>query len=88
MKAKALYKRLDTDFELDLCKDDWSHMNFNEYISENFKNRYMGLLIDNTNEINSLYTAVFPSDHVLNKILEPKKENILFLQKQKVSKKN
>ncbi len=70
MKAIELYKKLDTDFELDDCKDDWSHMDFNEYISDNFKKCYMGLLLDNTEEINSVYTAVFPSDLVLNKIIE------------------
>ncbi|MFX0001046.1 MAG: Nif3-like dinuclear metal center hexameric protein [Candidatus Hermodarchaeota archaeon] len=79
MKAKALYKRLDTDFELDQCKDDWSRMDFNEYISENFKKRYMGLLVDNTKEINYVYTAVFPSDLVLNKMIEEKKEKILLV---------
>ncbi|UCD00609.1 MAG: Nif3-like dinuclear metal center hexameric protein [Promethearchaeota archaeon] len=79
MKAKALYKRLDTDFELDSCKDNWSHMDFNEYISDNFKKRYMGLLVDNIKEIDSIYTAVFPSDLVLNKILEDKKENVLLV---------
>ena len=79
MKAIELYKKLDTDFELDHCKDDWAHMDFNEYISENFEKRYMGLLVDNTKEINSVYTAVFPSDLVLNEILEEKKENILLV---------
>ncbi len=79
MKAKALYKRLNKDFELDNCKDDWSRMDFNEYISDNFKKRYMGLLLDNTKEINSVYTAVFPSDLVINKIIEKKKEDILLV---------
>lgn len=79
MKAKTLYRKLDKDFELDLCKDDWSHMDFNEYISDNFKKRYMGLLLDNSKEINSVYTTVFPSDHILNKIIENKKKDILLV---------
>lgn len=79
MKAKKLYKILDKDFELDLCRDDWARMDFNEFISDNFKKRYMGLLVDNTKEINSVYTAVFPSDLVLNKIIEENKENILLV---------
>ena len=79
MNAKDLYKRVDTDFELDHCKDDWAHMDFNEYISDNFKKRYMGLLLDNTEEINSVYTAVFPSDLVINKIIENKKKDILLV---------
>ncbi|MFW9783745.1 MAG: Nif3-like dinuclear metal center hexameric protein [Candidatus Heimdallarchaeota archaeon] len=79
MKAKKLYKRLDSDFELDKCKDDWKEMEYNEYISENFKLRYMGLLLDNTQNIDSVYTAVFPSDKVLNKIINIEKEDILLL---------
>jgi len=70
MIAKKLYQKLDIDFELDLCQDDWSGMNYNDYISDNFKNRYMGVLLDNSQEIHSVYTAVFPSDYVLNKIIE------------------
>ena len=77
MKAEKLYKQLDFDFELDSCKDDWAAMDYNEFISENFKNRYMGILLDNSEEIDSVYTAVFPSNNVLNEILELNKENIL-----------
>ena len=79
MKAKKLYKKLDTDFELDKCKDDWKEMDYNQYISDNFKKRYMGILLDNSNDIDSVYTAVFPSDKVLNYILELSKENILLV---------
>jgi len=77
MRADKLYKNLDIDFDLDSCQDDWADMDYNEYISENFKNRYMGILLDNSEEIDSVYTAVFPSNNVLNKILELNKENTL-----------
>ena len=79
MDGKTLYKKLDEDFELDQCRDDWSRMDFNEYVSENFKQRYMGILLDNSQEINSVYTAVFPSDHILNKILKHSKEGVLLI---------
>lgn len=79
MKAKKLYHKLDSDFELDLCKDDWAGMDFNEYISDNFKTRHMGILLDNSEIINYVYTAVFPSVKILNKILESSKENILLV---------
>ncbi|MFX1268576.1 MAG: Nif3-like dinuclear metal center hexameric protein [Promethearchaeota archaeon] len=74
-----LYKKLDEDFELEQCRDDWSRMDFNEYISENFEQRYMGILLDNSQEINSVYTAVFPSEYVLNKILKLRKEGVLLI---------
>ena len=70
MDAKKLYEKLEKDFELDLCKDDWQYMDFNEYISENFKERYMGVVLDNSEKIERVYTAVFPSDKVLKEILE------------------
>ena len=79
MKAKKVYKKLDSDFELDLCKDDWSGMDFNEYISDNFQARHMGKLLDNSREIDYVYTAVFPSDLILNKIIESCKENVLLI---------
>lgn len=79
MKAKKVYKKLDSDFELDLCKDDWSGMDFNEYVSDNFKARHMGILLDNSREIDYVYTAVFPSDLILNKIIESGKENVLLV---------
>jgi len=77
MDAKNLYQKLEIDFELDKCQDDWSHMDFNEFVTENFKNRYMGLVSDNTEEIEKVYTAVFPSDKVLGEILETGEKNIL-----------
>lgn len=77
MEAQELYKKLDKNFKLDLCKDDWSYIDYNDYYSDNFKNRYMGVLLDNSQVIDSVYTAVFPSDKVLDYILNFKKENIL-----------
>lgn len=79
MDAKVLYQKLDTDFELNLCKDDWSRMDFNEYISNNFRKRYMGVLLDNSINIKSVYTAVFPSDLVLDKLLKSGKNNVLLV---------
>ncbi len=79
MDAKELYQKLDEDFELDLCKDDWSKMDYNEYISENFRKRYMGVLLDNSISIESVCTAVFPSDLVLDKILKSGKKEVLLV---------
>jgi len=77
MNAKQLYEKLDSNFELDLCQDDWSSMEFNDFISENFKNRHMGILLDNSEVINKIYTSVFPSNDVLNKILNTGESNLL-----------
>jgi len=79
MDAKELYQKLDEDFELDLCKDDWSRMDYNEYISDNFRKRYMGVLLDNSININTVYTTVFPSDLILDKILKSGKKDVLLV---------
>lgn len=74
MKASDLYEKLEKDFDLDSCEDVdikcWSGMDFNQYVPELFRKRYMGLYIDNSTEINTVYTAVFPSDKVLKHILD------------------
>jgi putative NIF3 family GTP cyclohydrolase 1 type 2 len=77
MIALKLYQKLDQDFELDKLTDDWKEMDFNEYITENFKKRYMGLVADNSEEINKVYTAVFPDEKILGKILESGEKDIL-----------
>jgi len=72
MKATDLYNQLEKDFVKLGMKEDWHDwMNGpDEYICDNFKQRSMGLLCDFAQEINKVYTAVFPSDNVLKKILE------------------
>jgi putative NIF3 family GTP cyclohydrolase 1 type 2 len=41
-----------------------------EYLSPNFIERSMGLVCDFTNEINKVYTAVFPNQEVLQSIID------------------
>ena len=76
MKAADLYDCLEKDFKLSICTDDW-YMEDKEYITVNFKSRSMGLLYDNSDIINQVYTAVFPSNSVLQKIISDKVENTL-----------
>jgi len=74
MKAVDLYNQLEKDFVRPDITEDWyqtSDMSVNdEYISKNFKQRSLGLLCDFTLEIDKVYTAVFPSDKVLTKIID------------------
>lgn len=76
MIAREIYKRLDKDFIKPKLSDEWV-MDFNKFISENFKKRQMGLVLDNSKEVRKVYTAVFPSDYVLNKLLSSKEKDIL-----------
>ena len=77
MKAEKLYELLEKDFELNKCKDDWRYMDYNEFITSNFKERYMGLLTDNTKKIKKVYTAVFPSNKILEQILKKGEKDVL-----------
>lgn len=67
---------MDKDFELNSCSDSWQ-MESTEYISDNFKTRSMGLVLDNASIIHKVYTAVFPTYHIIDKILDSAEGNIL-----------
>ena len=75
MKAIDLYGQLEADFVKPGIVEDWfDHMSdmpdMTAYICDNYKRRSMGLLCDFAEEIGRVYTAVFPSDAVLSRILE------------------
>jgi putative NIF3 family GTP cyclohydrolase 1 type 2 len=71
MKATDLYEQLESDFIGPELSDDWAvHMgSVAGFLTENFKQRSMGLVCDFTSEVKKVYTAVFPSDKVLQTIL-------------------
>lgn len=77
MKACELYKKLDNDFDIAHLKDDWSFMSFNNYIAPGFKKHYMGVMLDNTDEIKKVYTAVFPDIAILQKLITSGQTDIL-----------
>jgi putative NIF3 family GTP cyclohydrolase 1 type 2 len=79
MKAKKLYEKIGIDFEIDKLKDDWSFVEFNEFINPDFKERYIGVMLDNTDEIEKVYTSTFPDTEVLDNILVRNETDILFL---------
>lgn len=71
MDATKLYGRLEHDFIKRGLSDDWSQClaGIEDYITEKFKKRGMGLMCDFTEKINSVYTAVFPTEDVMLEIL-------------------
>ena len=77
MNARELYKKLDTDFEIEKLKDDWDGIDLGDFIFPEFMGKWMGLVLDNSQEIEEVYTAVFPSDKVINEILDSGDKNIL-----------
>jgi putative NIF3 family GTP cyclohydrolase 1 type 2 len=79
MKSKELYEKIGIDFEIDKFKDDWSFVEFNEFINPDFKERYIGVMLDNTDEIEKVYTSTFPDRPILDDILRRNETNILLL---------
>lgn len=78
MKAKELYEKIDRDFQIVKYKDDWGlGVEFNEYINPNFKERYIGVMLNNSDEIKKVYTSTFPDTIILNKILDRDETDIL-----------
>ena len=82
MQASKLYQQLEKDFIFPGLSDDWArHMDpISDFLSDNFKKRSMGLVCDFTPTINQVYTAVFPSRPVMEKILaDDAREALLFV---------
>ena len=74
MNAKKLYAVLEKDFILPGLTDDWARymQEVEDFLSDNFKQRSMGLVCDNTEKIERVYTAVFPTREVMQFILDQK----------------
>ncbi|MFL0246172.1 Nif3-like dinuclear metal center hexameric protein [Candidatus Clostridium stratigraminis] len=72
MKAMELYNQLERDFIFKELQDDWARYmgEVEEYLCLNFKERSMGLVCDFTKEINKVYSAVFPTEEIMQKIID------------------
>lgn len=72
MKANQLYDCLENDFILEGLSDEWAiyMMPVHSFLTENFKQRSMGLVCDFAEEITKVYSAVFPTDEILQSILD------------------
>jgi len=78
MNAKKLYHSLDLEFEIDkINEDEWDSFDLSDFATESFRKTYKGLVLDNSTEINKVYTAVFPSEPVLDYIITSGAEDIL-----------
>jgi len=79
MEANKLYEQLEKDFIFPGLTDDWSKetSDISEFISDQYKNRFMGLVCDDTKTINKVYTAVFPSNEVMQSILDKNETDIM-----------
>jgi putative NIF3 family GTP cyclohydrolase 1 type 2 len=72
MKSIELYNQLERDFISKELRDEWAKYmsNLEEYLTINFKERSMGLVCDFTNEITKVYSAVFPTEEIMQSIID------------------
>jgi putative NIF3 family GTP cyclohydrolase 1 type 2 len=79
MNAVKLYKQLEKDFITPALSDDWANdmRPISDFLTDNFEKRSMGLVCDNSNRIEKVYSAVFPSKRVMQSVLDRNEQNIL-----------
>jgi len=72
MLSNELYAHLEKDFIKSQLSDDWAQYmgGIEEFLSPNFKKRSMGLVCDFAESVTKVFTAVFPSNPVMQKILD------------------
>jgi len=72
MKSIELYNHLEKDFISKELADDWTRYmgEVEEYLCLNFKERSMGLVCDFATEIKEVYCAVFPTEEIMEKIID------------------
>jgi putative NIF3 family GTP cyclohydrolase 1 type 2 len=76
--AQKLRKQLDADFELDKREEgEWSAFDLGGYAVESIGKKPKGLILDNAKSITKVYTAVFPSEKVIGRILDSNEYDIL-----------
>ena len=79
MKAKELYEQLEKDFIKPTISDKWAKYmeSIADFLCTNFNKRSMGLVCDNAVNIDKVYTAVFPSNEVMQLILDRGETDIM-----------
>jgi putative NIF3 family GTP cyclohydrolase 1 type 2 len=72
MKSIELYNHLEKDFISKELRDDWARYmcELEGYLTTSFKERSMGLVCDFATEINKVYSAVFPTEEVMQSIID------------------
>jgi len=81
MLAKELYSHIENCFIKPEMTDEWFKymVELEPFICDNFKKRDMGLFCDFTENINKVFTAVFPSEKIIHYVLENAEDAMLFL---------
>ncbi|MDL2277036.1 Nif3-like dinuclear metal center hexameric protein [Parabacteroides sp. OttesenSCG-928-G07] len=80
MLAKEVYTNLENHFiKPEMSDEFYQYMTeLDPFLCDNFKEKSMGLVCDFTETINNVFTAVFPTDKVLRKVLEKPGKAMIF----------
>jgi len=80
MLAVDLYRKLEDDFIKPGLSDEWARYMtpVAAFLSDNFKQRSMGLVCDNGSQIERVFTAVFPTRPAMQKLLDQNAGDCLF----------
>ena len=71
METSTLYNRLETTSTWPTAATTGrSGSRSRDHYTDNFRQRSMGLMLDNAREIRQVFTAVFPSARVLDRLLQ------------------
>jgi len=78
MISNDLYNKLDIDFKVnDIGCEPWEIDTIKEYVTENFLEHNEGIMLDNSKEINKVYSVTFPDTNLLKRILDKGEQDIL-----------
>ncbi|MGM5483055.1 MAG: Nif3-like dinuclear metal center hexameric protein [Nanobdellota archaeon] len=79
MNSKYVYNALEKDFISSDMTDDWQDVvePIRDYVTSNYKEKNIGLVCDFTKEINKVFTCVFASKPVMQKVLDLNIKNSL-----------
>ena len=78
MRAEEVIQSLNKKFEIDdVIEGEWSSFDLGDFATENFNTTWKGIVLDNAKEINKVFTAVFPSEPVLERIIASGVEDVL-----------
>jgi putative NIF3 family GTP cyclohydrolase 1 type 2 len=69
MDSSKLCMKIEEDFDLNRATDNWGALDLGGYMVPSYREKWNGLLLDNTRVVERVYTAVFPDEKVLEHVL-------------------
>jgi len=78
VQAEELYSQLGKDFEVEKYTDVWGEfLDAQDFLEPAFTERWIGVMLNNAENINKVYTAVIPDTDILDAVLARDETDIL-----------